>query len=175
MSAGPIWSRKMNGPTIRRSVWGRTRPTKNPPRSCVCGVSRRSTVGMALAFLGLTDSTYNRDVRQTTQQSMQVLKMDPVFSRPSRSMRSGAIRSVRELQERGLIGDGDVGAIQQVVNEFSLAITAEMAELIEPNQVSGPIAKQFVPSESELIESESDLADPIGDDRHSPAKGILHP
>ena len=32
-SAGPIWSRKMNGPTIRREWKGSTRPTSNPPRS----------------------------------------------------------------------------------------------------------------------------------------------
>ncbi len=28
-----MWSKKTNGPTIRRWAWGRTRPTSNPPRS----------------------------------------------------------------------------------------------------------------------------------------------
>src|SRR6185437_16959204 len=32
-SAGPIWSRKTKGPTMRRSAAGRTRATVNPPRS----------------------------------------------------------------------------------------------------------------------------------------------
>src|ERR1700744_560982 len=31
--AGPIWSKKMNGPTIRCEWNGSTRPTSNPPRS----------------------------------------------------------------------------------------------------------------------------------------------
>src|SRR3546814_7321 len=30
---GPIWSKKMKGPTMRRRATGSTRPTSNPPRS----------------------------------------------------------------------------------------------------------------------------------------------
>src|SRR5580765_7483621 len=35
--AGPIWSKKMNGPIVVRSRWGRVRWTLNPPRSWVVG------------------------------------------------------------------------------------------------------------------------------------------
>src|SRR5690606_15544266 len=35
--AGPIWSKKMNGPIVRRSRLGRTRWTLKPPRSWVEG------------------------------------------------------------------------------------------------------------------------------------------
>ena len=35
--AGPIWSKKMNGPIVVRSRCGRVRWTLNPPRSWVVG------------------------------------------------------------------------------------------------------------------------------------------
>jgi hypothetical protein len=38
--AGPIWSKKMNGPTVVRSRCGRVRWTLNPPRSWVVGKQR---------------------------------------------------------------------------------------------------------------------------------------
>src|SRR4051812_6383642 len=37
--AGPIWSKKMNGPTVVRSRCGSVRWTLNPPRSWVVGSS----------------------------------------------------------------------------------------------------------------------------------------
>jgi len=33
ISTGPMWSKKMNGPTIRRFACGSTRATSKPPRS----------------------------------------------------------------------------------------------------------------------------------------------
>jgi hypothetical protein len=41
-SAGPIWSKKINGPTIWRCVEGSTRRTSNPPRSRARELSFRS-------------------------------------------------------------------------------------------------------------------------------------
>src|SRR5690242_16474261 len=49
---GPMWSRKMNGPTMRWGNPGSTRRTSRPPISRVWGLSRET----ALAFIGAAAS-----------------------------------------------------------------------------------------------------------------------
>jgi len=62
--------------------------------------------------------------------------------------------------------------LEKVVEKFSLSVTDEMLSLIDHPE--DPIAKQFLPSEKELHLTKEELADPIGDDRKSPIKGIVH-
>jgi lysine 2,3-aminomutase len=47
-----------------------------------------------------------------------------------------------------------------------------MAGLIEAPD--DPIARQFIPDVRELDQAPEDLADPIGDEAHSPVKGVVH-
>jgi lysine 2,3-aminomutase len=61
-----------------------------------------------------------------------------------------------------------------VAERFSVAITEDMAALIEPGDPNDPIAVQFVPSAAELETAAEELSDPIGDERWSPAPGIVH-
>src|SRR5581483_10307412 len=49
-----------------------------------------------------------------------------------------------------------------------------MVRLIDPSDPADPIAAQFIPFSKELNISASELADPIGDEAHSPVKGIVH-
>jgi len=49
-----------------------------------------------------------------------------------------------------------------------------MARLINPTDPDDPIARQFVPDQAEAIVSPDELRDPIGDNNHSPVKGIVH-
>ncbi len=49
-----------------------------------------------------------------------------------------------------------------------------MAALIDRNDANDPIARQFVPHESELDRRPEELLDPIGDDAHSPVEGVVH-
>ncbi len=51
-SAGPIWSKKTNGPTIRRSGAGSARATENSPRSLSEGRTIRSTKPLEAAQAG---------------------------------------------------------------------------------------------------------------------------
>ncbi len=46
--------------------------------------------------------------------------------------------------------------------------------LIDRNDPNDPIARQFVPDAAELETRPEELADPIGDDAHSPVEGIVH-
>jgi lysine 2,3-aminomutase len=55
-----------------------------------------------------------------------------------------------------------------------VALTPHLAELIDPADPGDPIARQFLPSEAELQTQPGELADPIGDEAHSPVEGLVH-
>ncbi len=74
----------------------------------------------------------------------------------------------------GLVEPGRLGEIRRVAERYSVAITEDMAALIDPGDDHDPIAAQFVPRSAELAVAEEELADPIGDQRWSPVPGIVH-
>jgi lysine 2,3-aminomutase len=74
----------------------------------------------------------------------------------------------------GLIGSTRFEEIQRVADKFAVALTADMAALIDPANPADPIAAQFVPSEAELEIANGERADPIGDQRWTPIPGIVH-
>jgi lysine 2,3-aminomutase len=61
-----------------------------------------------------------------------------------------------------------------VSRHYAVAITPEMAALIDPSDPADPIGRQFVPSARELERSPEELDDPIADHPHSPIKGLVH-
>jgi lysine 2,3-aminomutase len=87
---------------------------------------------------------------------------------------SGAITSVDELVARGLAREADAEALQRLTARYALAITPAMAALIDPNDPDDPIARQFTPDLREAHAAPEELADPIGDQAHSPVEGIVH-
>ena len=79
-----------------------------------------------------------------------------------------------DLVGRGLVGPERLDDIRRVAAQYSVALTEDMAALIDPGDPSDPIAAQFVPSGAELETAAEELADPIGDARWSPVRGIVH-
>jgi len=61
-----------------------------------------------------------------------------------------------------------------VAERFQVALTGEVAALIDPADPADPIAAQFVPSAAELDTTDDEQIDPIGDERWSPLPGIVH-
>ena len=61
-----------------------------------------------------------------------------------------------------------------MAEQFAVALTEDMAALIDPADPADPIAAQFVPTAAELTEAPEERADPIGDERWSPVPGIVH-
>ena len=90
----------------------------------------------------------------------------PVSTRPARS---GA-----ELSAAGAISPDKIAEIDRVAQRYAVAVTQDMLALIDPHDPADPIARQFVPSEAELTTAGEERSDPIGDDRLSPLKGIVH-
>jgi lysine 2,3-aminomutase len=64
--------------------------------------------------------------------------------------------------------------LRRVADMFGVAVTDEMAALIDPADPADPIAAQFFPNAAELATTPDDHADPIGDARWSPLPGIVH-
>jgi lysine 2,3-aminomutase len=64
--------------------------------------------------------------------------------------------------------------LEEVAARYAVAITPAMDALIDPTDPNDPIAAQFRPSARELEIAPDELADPIGDDAHTPVKGVVH-
>jgi lysine 2,3-aminomutase len=80
----------------------------------------------------------------------------------------------QELVTQGLVPPDHLEAISQAAETLPVAITGQMAGLIEADDRNDPIARQFVPDPRENIAGEAELGDPIGDQSHSPVPGIVH-
>jgi lysine 2,3-aminomutase len=84
------------------------------------------------------------------------------------------LRRPDDLIAAGLVAAERRAAIEAVAARYALAVTADVAELIDPADSQDPIARQFVPEPAELDASPQEMTDPIGDDAHSPVEGIVH-
>jgi lysine 2,3-aminomutase len=89
-------------------------------------------------------------------------------------MKSKTLRTPVALADAGLTPSGSYAALERVAARYTVAITPTVAELIDRADPADPIARQFVPDAAELDEQPEERADPIGDDAHSPAAGIVH-
>jgi lysine 2,3-aminomutase len=87
--------------------------------------------------------------------------------------RQRTLRTADDLADAGLIAPGDAAIAAQVARRYAVAVPAALAEAVR-NDASGALRRQFVPAGDELVIARDELADPIGDDAHSPVKGIVH-
>jgi len=91
------------------------------------------------------------------------------------SSNNRTLRRLDDFAEAGLLPPGaDAAKLGEVARQFSLALSPELAKRIGGSPCSDPVALQFVPDVRELTVDFRELADPIGDDFHSPLKGIVH-
>ena len=84
------------------------------------------------------------------------------------------LRSVEQLAAHDLVDVRQLPELEKVAARYAVAITTNVAALIDSSDPNDPIARQYVPSVSELVTMPQENADPIGDAAHSPVKGIVH-
>ena len=84
------------------------------------------------------------------------------------------LHSPADLAAAGLSSPQAVAALEHVTARYAMAITPEIAALIDPLDPLDPIRRQFVPDVAELETRPQERADPIGDQAHSPVEGIVH-
>jgi lysine 2,3-aminomutase len=84
------------------------------------------------------------------------------------------LRSADDLVAAGLVARERRAEIEAVAARYALALTADIAELVDPADPRDPVARQFIPDRAELEARPGEISDPIGDDAHSPVAGIVH-
>jgi len=87
---------------------------------------------------------------------------------------AATLREPAELVARGLVPPGALSDLEKVAARYAVAVTPDIAGLIDAKDPNDPIARQFIPSAEELVATPGESADPIGDHRHSPVAGIVH-
>ncbi len=88
--------------------------------------------------------------------------------------RRPVLRDAAALAAEKLIAPEARADIERVAERYAIAITPDVMDLIDRADANDPIARQYVPDVREAITTEEERADPIGDDTHSPVKGIVH-
>jgi len=84
-----------------------------------------------------------------------------------------ATRSLKALQEHDLLDD-ITPELEEAAFRHPVSLTPLLVDLIDPDDIADPIARQFVPSPLEIEEDGQALSDPIGDQANAPVTGIVH-
>ena len=84
------------------------------------------------------------------------------------------LTTIADLVAAGLVPAARAAALEPVAAAYQLALTPQVVGLIDASDPNDPIARQYLPSPAELKRTPDERDDPIGDDAHSPLKGIVH-
>ncbi len=84
------------------------------------------------------------------------------------------LRTAKHICDHGFAPPDQRAALDAVAARYAVALPPALAELIDPNDVNDPIARQFIPDAAELVTRPQELRDPIGDEAHSPVEGVVH-
>ncbi|KQZ00780.1 lysine 2,3-aminomutase [Pseudolabrys sp. Root1462] len=84
------------------------------------------------------------------------------------------LRTAGDIVDEGFVTPAERAALEKVAARYAVALPPALAALIDRGDARDPIALQFVPDAAELETTPDELADPIGDEAHSPVEGIVH-
>src|SRR3979411_2980557 len=87
---------------------------------------------------------------------------------------AATLREPAELVAHGLASAAALPDLEKVAARYAVAVTPDIAALIDAEDPDDPIARQFIPSVQELVTGPGENSDPIGDHAHSPVAGIVH-
>jgi len=93
---------------------------------------------------------------------------------PNRIAPARTLRSIDDLVVEKLAAPTTATGLAEVAATYATAITPILVGLIDRADPNDPIARQFVPTLSELDIRPEELPDPIGDKTHEPVEGIVH-
>lgn len=81
------------------------------------------------------------------------------------------LRTADDLIAAGLLGEDARAGAEAVGARYAIAVTPTLAAGMVPGDA---LARQFLPDPAELVIRPEEMADPIGDEAHSPVPGIVH-
>src|SRR3979490_1771454 len=87
---------------------------------------------------------------------------------------AATLREPTELVAHGLASAADLPDLEKVAARYAVAVTTDVADLIDPGDPDETIARQFIPSGEELVARPGESANPSGDHAHAPVAGIVH-
>jgi lysine 2,3-aminomutase len=87
---------------------------------------------------------------------------------------AATLRHPAELVSHGLVPEAAASDLERVAARYAVAVTPEVAALIDPSDPDDPIARQFIPDVRELVRGPGEHPDPIGDHAHAPVAGVVH-
>ncbi len=85
-----------------------------------------------------------------------------------------ALKNLHALADAGLLSPDRIAALEPVAQRYAISLTDTVVGLIDREDPFDPIARQFVPTEDELVTTPEERGDPIGDAAHTPVPGIVH-
>ncbi|GMQ78521.1 MAG: KamA family radical SAM protein [Anaerolineae bacterium] len=86
---------------------------------------------------------------------------------------SNRLNSVDELAKVINLTDSERKALS-VDGLFRVDITPYFASLIDPDDPNGPVRKQVIPTDREMVPFRSMMEDSLAEDKHSPVPGLVH-
>ncbi len=82
---------------------------------------------------------------------------------------------VKNRQKTDIANPAQDPAIAAVMERYAVSLTDHVLSAMQsPDTAADPVARQYLPAADELVNTPEELDDPIGDDAHSPVKGIVH-
>ena len=84
------------------------------------------------------------------------------------------IQTVDTLINTGFAASEERPLLNEVAQHFAIGISQHVAQHIDRNDPDDPLSKQYVPTPQELDVQPEEQDDPIGDQPHTKAPGIIH-
>jgi len=85
-----------------------------------------------------------------------------------------SLNDVASLLDAGLVDSADAAQLNKVADNFRVAVTPHLGQLIAASDHDYALVGQFVPSVEELTVLPHERDDPIGDDAYEVVKGVTH-
>jgi len=90
------------------------------------------------------------------------------------SMRNQRLKSPQDFKGLTHFSPDELKAIEHVSKRYAVSVTNYVLETIKGESETDPVARQYLPRMEELKILPEERIDPIGDETHSPVKGIVH-
>jgi lysine 2,3-aminomutase len=84
------------------------------------------------------------------------------------------LTSVAELKRVLTLTPDEEEGVARALQHLRMAVTPYFASLLDPRDPNCPLRRQVVPTIQELQVAQADMADPLGEDHHSPVPGLVH-
>jgi lysine 2,3-aminomutase len=92
----------------------------------------------------------------------------------AQSLKTKRISNAAGLIEAGLAYDDTRVHLNAIEKEFAIGLSPHLVQRLKSEPNNSALSRQYLPDINELSFSTAEMNDPIGDEAHSPVKGIVH-